>query len=736
MWVELSEVIDKNEPLVAKSGYDLFISKFENVKKMGGELKNVQPDFWLKVAENSASYQQYDDAIKYAENGLSIDRLNSSCREFLKKTSKIHEIQFKKESKAVSTLGSEWLQRVWKSGFTSKYKSFLVKELEEKFESNQYDNELRNSLSYYAKEKWRAKFLFENECAYKIQSTFKEAQKRWLWQLPIRTKYKEIASTAYRNFMKNPLNKEFRNEVLRVINHKFSPKKHIIQKVAVILRKQSAAIKCLYKSFKAYRLRNGIIKRIKNRKFKFQLKKVSAVITIQSYIRKFKARKKLKLAQETKAKLKKASKKLALLIYNRMYVYRNSTARQLRLMELKLKKAAKTLTICLPYIIKRYIKSRQYKEQETYRLQQEEEFKRLKYLEMNYVSECANKIQLLIYKFITQYGYKDLYKKSIKERKNHLYSVSTKSVLKDIISDQNNQYRSPGIRQNAEQFMQALQQNVIICGSIFSSTDCFMLSSIVRHKNSRVNKLIFENVDGMHPTFEFDLLPAIVQSKSLKSIMLIGGHWTENFITGLIQIIQTDNSRIIDVSLENVKFGRNFNVRFSKVIAALVSDYFNYSLPGLVNLSLHNVQLQNDHVFPIGEALKLNTSIKYLHLSCNLIEDDGLYSIFNAINLNNKSSVIFIDLTANFITLRKKIRSLFFNYKSPILLKVIRICLYSNPIKHPYEPCKDNFQNLLVLTTKDNFETGSPKKSKKTKNIRSLGRSVAVHQGSWMSMEK
>jgi len=62
------------EPLVAKNGYDLFARKVEELESRGKPPTNITPQFWLKVAKNYASFQQFDNAIKFAENALLLDR--------------------------------------------------------------------------------------------------------------------------------------------------------------------------------------------------------------------------------------------------------------------------------------------------------------------------------------------------------------------------------------------------------------------------------------------------------------------------------------------------------------------------------------------------------------------------------------------------------------------------------------------------------------------------------------
>ena len=77
------------------------------------------------------------------------------------------------------------MERCFSLGYIAKVKNKMIEDLEEKLESSQYDPKIREDLAYYAKGRWRAKFLFESESAMKIQNCFKVAKARWKWQLPL-----------------------------------------------------------------------------------------------------------------------------------------------------------------------------------------------------------------------------------------------------------------------------------------------------------------------------------------------------------------------------------------------------------------------------------------------------------------------------------------------------------------------------------------------------------------------
>jgi hypothetical protein len=196
--------------------------------------------------------------------------------------------------------------------------------------------------------------------------------------------------------------------------------------------------------------------------------------------------------------------------------------------------------------------------------------------------------------------------------------------------------------------------------------------------------------------------------------------------------------------LENISCSREKANHITEHISLLVSDYFNYSVPGLSNLSLHGLKLLDYQSKALAEALCINSSIKYLHLSSNMFENDTLISLFKAISSNVRSSVILLDLSGNLITFSKEARKLFKDYVSSSKLKVLRVLLDENPISEPYDPSPDNFQCLQVVTPFTASEThhskfsnaitspSSPHKFKLIKKVRKLTRAIAAYQGAWM----
>jgi hypothetical protein len=323
------------EPLVARNGFDIFRDKVAEATGRGKPLTNMSAEMWLRCAQNSAAFQDFEAAVEFGKKGLDLDRLHKETRMFLSQNSPIYEETFSKEKRAVGFLSKQWLERCFTSGYRRKVKNKMVADLEESFESNVYDMEVRSSLAYYAKDKWRAKFLFESVCAAKIQNAFKEAQFRWAWQEPIRMKYVEYATSAYIAFMKNPLDRAVRDEVNRVIKHKFCSKKHAIRKLVPILEKQAKSIKCLVKSYRAFSVRLHLAKNARSRKVRRDMQFLFAVLKVQKFVRKANRLKAQNARKALQERQRIAHMKINAFIGRRSMAYQTSTRRVVR-MEKKL----------------------------------------------------------------------------------------------------------------------------------------------------------------------------------------------------------------------------------------------------------------------------------------------------------------------------------------------------------------------------------------------------------------
>eukprot|EP01036_Dinobryon_divergens_P030239 gene30238-39450_t len=227
---------------------------------------------------------------------------------------------------------------------------------------------------------------------------------------------------------------------------------------------------------------------------------------------------------------------------------------------------------------------------------------------------------------------------------------STKKVAQVRIPEsrfeppQNVLYTIPGFRAHTKAFDSLMMQKTIICcGSdapevirqhiggdhtltiaSFSAADCLMLSL-----------LLFLHIDAVvsgNPTWEFDLLPALRQCVSVTGVSVCGGCYTETFLSGLFHLVKVDNPRIVDLRIElmhpssaNSTSSQTSRTPPATVVAStcplsplflsgvadLLSDYFNYCLPGLRNLNLHGCGLTDEKV----GALSIGNSNGEQHLT-------------------------------------------------------------------------------------------------------------------------
>lgn len=280
-------------------------------------------------------------------------------------------------------------------------------------------------------------------------------------------------------------------------------------------------------------------------------------------------------------------------------------------------------------------------------------------------------------------------------------------------------YRNPGVRQNSEIFEAALQRTCVVClgQNDFSREDCMLLSSLLRHPLCRIQRVVFQDVDGRHSTFEFDLIQAMGKSISLRSVAIVGGFWHPMFFVSLLECVQKINPRIIELCIEELKLCRIAPNELTSIAIScgkLVSDFFNYSVPGIRTLSLHNIGLTDSLLGDLVTGLGVNSSLTNLTLSMNLIEDKGCCGIIRAISSNRRSLVTDIDLSFNLITgLSQDLSREFKRYKNPIFGRALTVKLANNHIRFHLD-IGGEFRNdlIVVYELESGHENYNPSASK------------------------
>jgi hypothetical protein len=258
-------------------------------------------------------------------------------------------------------------------------------------------------------------------------------------------------------------------------------------------------------------------------------------------------------------------------------------------------------------------------------------------------------------------------------------------------------YRNPGLSKNTQQFNAVLQQHTIYCDDTFTAVDCLMLSMVLKHTYCHIKSIILHNVqDTTNPSYTFDLLPALIANKSLTAVSVLGGDYSEHFINGLIYCIQVENPRIVHLTIEKLDTPNKHSDDIAIYSGRLILDYFNYSIPGLLQLSLHGCALRDLQIDNLVNGMKVNTSITELILSCNILTDVGFNAIFNSIMHNRKSKLIKLDCSYNLIKCDYKMTMLLKSYKHHHLKSYLTLYLINNIIYKEYNTADLLFKNKRI----------------------------------------
>jgi tetratricopeptide (TPR) repeat protein len=187
----------RNEPLLARDSYEIGYKKLSLSKDSfedGVDRSKYLRDTFLNIAKNCASFQDFEASVRYGELALKFNYLDKDVRRCLSKWSTQYAVKFAQENRGVGKIISKWRQRVWTPGYMGKIREHKIHDLETQVVTKRYDMELRKKLAYYGKHKWRAQFLFETQCAIRIQRKFRELRKIWKWQEGQRAHYVAKAS--------------------------------------------------------------------------------------------------------------------------------------------------------------------------------------------------------------------------------------------------------------------------------------------------------------------------------------------------------------------------------------------------------------------------------------------------------------------------------------------------------------------------------------------------------------
>lgn len=213
------------------------------------------------------------------------NHFNKEVRACLCKWSPADAKRIQQEEHSVFVIEMAWRHRWFAPGYKKRYHIMVVEELEEKLKKNYFNMRTRTELSYFARGKWRPRFVFENDCAKKIQRQFRYVRIIWQWQAPHRIKYSAMSTEAYRQFNRTPFKRSVREDVYRFARHRYVSRKHAIKRVLPVLERQDAAHGCMWKCWRAYKLRRDIDQLVAARKRRYMFKLYVAATLIQSIVR-------------------------------------------------------------------------------------------------------------------------------------------------------------------------------------------------------------------------------------------------------------------------------------------------------------------------------------------------------------------------------------------------------------------------------------------------------------------
>ena len=704
VWLAIGDsMAEDGEPTLARDAYEVFYEKTEQLILFGDKSAKamLSAPTCIRIAKTYACFQAFERAVKFGEMALKNDRFHKETRRLMSLWSKVHAVVLTKEQSAVDSIEDSWRSRVWSKKTRRKLTNMIVEDNEDKLLDDHLDMGARKQLEYYARDKWRATFLFEEECARRIQSNFREARKRWAWLQGIRAKYIRLASEAYHKFFRKPMDHAVRTEVRKVCESKFCPQKHALPRLIPLLDKQDASAECIRRSFQAYRRRKALRDRARQRFLDGLASKNQMVLMVQCLMRRKIAMKVMRRRAEKLRQKVKAATVIQAHIRKVNATFRGAAWRLICRRRWKHKQAARSISVILRYEFIHFKKQRAIwlRELRDQKRQQKEIMdadakealrhamaKRLQHFAKACMGAALRKLAMRL----------------LKERLKVLFSIkATKKLGEMLKAPASLCYSPPGIRQGTEQFATVLARQALCCSSErgFDHTDCVGLSTVLKHRLCRCTTLILHELDGRAASFEFDLLSGISQNRSLREVYILGGEWPQSFFAQLLGDIQIENPRISTIHLEGIAGFGACRLGVIDAVGRLLGDFFNYSLPGIREVCLHGCSLRTEDIGPILESLVLNASIVTLDLSLNLLEDDALLTLLDVVQTRPKSRLRHIGISWNHLKMDPELRDALNHFHFPTdgpTKDFLEVDVTFNSILQPYLQYQKNYRLLTV----------------------------------------
>lgn len=311
--------LQDNEVLLARDAFALFI------KSIPPDDESLTVEILLTLAKNCANFQNYEEAVTYGDRALQLDGYHKETRSLLAEWSEIRRAELALQEDSATAIRKIWRQRCWQPGYRARYSKLVVNELEQTvaMPASKYDVSVRNELAYFARDKWRARFLFEDECARRIQRSYRGARMILAMNKAGREKYKALANQIYVAAKKNPFDPSTRAELRRIAAHRFCPPSHHVVGFAAAMDEQEAAHAVIRRVMNAYRLRKWVRDSITMREYRKQVHCLYASVRIQKIVR-------MRLALKRSVAMKKVMRRRheAATVIQQYYRNRNNSFRQ------------------------------------------------------------------------------------------------------------------------------------------------------------------------------------------------------------------------------------------------------------------------------------------------------------------------------------------------------------------------------------------------------------------------
>jgi hypothetical protein len=286
-------------------------------------------------------------------------------------------------------------------------------------------------------------------------------------------------------------------------------------------------------------------------------------------------------------------------------------------------------------------------------------------------------------------------------------------------------YRNPGIDPKAVEFQQMMHQPVVICpAESMEIIDYQLFGLVLKNPFCQVHSLIIakwhllanEDISYSVPSIVNDVfagnnnnrrvalseLAALKQffeclSKcaSIRSLFILGGKWSSSSVDTVFKLVQVHNPRIRSFGFEKLENASQLNHKISLCCSSLLKDYFNYSIPGILLLSLHGSNIRDEDLRAISEGLSVNTSLEKLIISLNLITDVGFISLLQSLQSNAKAKLRFVDFQFNFIRCQTKARSSLASYRMSNVKFQLELDLRNNPVLDGFDPIEFSVQTKI-----------------------------------------